>query len=36
VAGPYYPLGTIGTVPRAYGILRPTKEKKGEKIKIKK
>jgi hypothetical protein len=26
MAGPYYPLGTIGTVPRAYYILRPTKE----------
>jgi hypothetical protein len=28
--GPYYPQGTIGTVPRAYDIFRPTKEWKGE------
>jgi hypothetical protein len=34
--GPYYPLGTIDTVPRAYDILGPTKEWKREKIKIKK
>jgi hypothetical protein len=33
IAGPYYPLGTIGTVPKAYDILEPTKEWKGEKIK---
>jgi hypothetical protein len=32
--GSYYPLGIIGTVPRAYDILGPTKEWKGEKIKI--
>jgi hypothetical protein len=24
--GPYYPLGTIGTAPRAYEILGPTEE----------
>jgi hypothetical protein len=29
--GPYYPLGAIGTVPRAYDILGPTKASKGEK-----
>jgi hypothetical protein len=29
----YYPIGSIGTVPRAYDILGPTKEYKGEKIK---
>jgi hypothetical protein len=23
---PYYPLGTVGTVPRAYDILGPTEE----------
>jgi hypothetical protein len=34
-AGPYYPLGSTGTAPRAY-ILGPTKEWKGENIKIKK
>jgi hypothetical protein len=28
---PYCPLGTIGTVPRAYDILWPTKEWKGDK-----
>jgi hypothetical protein len=32
-AGPYYPLGIIGTVPKAYDILRPTKEWEGEKCK---
>jgi hypothetical protein len=31
-AGQYYPLGTIGTVPRAYDILGPTKEWKKMKI----
>jgi hypothetical protein len=31
---PCYPLGSIGTVPRAYDILGPTKEWKGEQIKI--
>jgi hypothetical protein len=34
-AGPYYLLGIIGTVPRAYDILRSTMEWKGEKIEIK-
>jgi hypothetical protein len=34
--GPYYHLGTIGPVPRAYDIFRPTKELKEEKIKTKK
>jgi hypothetical protein len=34
-AGPYYVLGIIGTVPRAYDILRSTMEWKGEKIEIK-
>jgi hypothetical protein len=33
-SGPNYPLGTIGTVPTTF--LGPTKEWKGEKIKIKK
>jgi hypothetical protein len=33
--GPYYPLGTIDTIPRAYDILGPTKKWKGEQIKIK-
>jgi hypothetical protein len=36
ISGPYYPLRTIGTVPRAYDIFRPKKEWKGEKIKLKK
>jgi hypothetical protein len=31
-AGPYYPLGIIGTVPRAYDFLGLTKEWKGEKL----
>jgi hypothetical protein len=30
VIGPRYPLVTIGTVPRAYNILGPTKEWKGK------
>jgi hypothetical protein len=34
VPGPYCPLGTIGTVPRAYDIFRAYKGM-GEKIKIK-
>jgi hypothetical protein len=29
--GPYYPLGTIGTVPTAYDFSRPMKELKKEK-----
>jgi hypothetical protein len=32
--GPYYPLGTIGTVPRAYDILRAYEGTKGGKNKI--
>jgi hypothetical protein len=31
--GPYYPLGSIRTVPMAYDIFRLTKEREGEKIK---
>jgi hypothetical protein len=34
IPDPYYPLGTIFTVPRAYDILGPTKEWKGEQIKV--
>jgi hypothetical protein len=30
LSGTYYPVGTTGTVPRAYDIFRPTKEWKGE------
>jgi hypothetical protein len=33
ITGLYYSLGTIGTVPRAYDILGPTKDWKGEKYK---
>jgi hypothetical protein len=33
VAGPYCPLSTIGTVPRVYDILGPTKACKAEKYK---
>jgi hypothetical protein len=36
MADPYSPLGTIGTVPRAYVIFRAYKEMEGRKIKIKK
>jgi hypothetical protein len=36
MTGPYYPSGTIGTVPRAYDIFRAYEEMGGEKIKIKK
>jgi hypothetical protein len=36
VPGPYYPLGTIGNVPRACDFLRPMKEWKGENTQIKK
>jgi hypothetical protein len=32
-SGPYYPLDTVGSVPRTYNILGPAKEWKGEKIK---
>jgi hypothetical protein len=34
--GPYYPLGTIGTVPRAYDMFRAHEGIRGRKIKIKK
>jgi hypothetical protein len=34
VSDPYYPLGTISTAPRAYSILGPKKEWKGEQIQI--
>jgi hypothetical protein len=33
IAGPYYPLGTIGTVPRAYDIFRAYEKMEGEQIK---
>jgi hypothetical protein len=33
--GPYYPLGTTGTVPRAYDMFRAYEGTKGRKIKIK-
>jgi hypothetical protein len=32
--GPYYPLGTIGTVPRAYVIFRAYEGMEGRKINI--
>jgi hypothetical protein len=32
---PYYPLGTIGTVPRAYDLFRAYEDMDGRKIKIK-
>jgi hypothetical protein len=35
-AGPYYPLGTIGTAPRSYDIFRAYAEMEGRKIKFKK
>jgi hypothetical protein len=35
-AGPYYPLGTTGTVHRAYDIIRAYEGMEEEKIKIKK
>jgi hypothetical protein len=35
VAGPYYPLGNIGTVPRAYDTFNTCEEMEEKKIKIK-
>jgi hypothetical protein len=35
IPGPYYPLGTIGTVPRAYDIFRAYEGMEGRKIEIK-
>jgi hypothetical protein len=34
LSGPYYPLGTIGTVPRAYDIFRAYEGMEGRQIKI--
>jgi hypothetical protein len=34
IAGPYYPLGTIGTVPRAYDIFRAYEKMEGGTNKI--
>jgi hypothetical protein len=36
LSGPYYPLGTTGTVPRAYDIFRAYEEMEGRTNKIKK
>jgi hypothetical protein len=35
-SGPYCPLGTVGTVPRAYDIFRAYEGTKGRKIQIRK
>jgi hypothetical protein len=35
LSGPYYPLGTIGTVPRAYDMFGAYEGMEGRKIKIK-